>query len=297
MKCEICHKAKAEVAIKVPRGGAEEEIYVCQGCAAKERAAARKRPSLRGEFLVPPVGPNGEKLPPDMLASFMTAMSGMVEGLEKMASAAEKFERRSPHVLACSERVGVMKEHRVGNMLHLEGLFLVGELESVQRALKALRMEIVGMSVDGMANVGHTFTLKYTNERAQAVRVAKMLNRIEYGARVHLMKMPAPVFADSVCRALAVLKNCRMLSPAEFYDLLSPIRIAVMCHLLDGITLDDVDANMAKLWEIIQEQIGHGEPSEEELDERDRDDVHRAEVAHSYFENVKLSERGKEQFQ
>ncbi len=297
MKCEICHKAAAEVAVKVPRDGVEEEMYVCKACAGKVRSEARRKPSIREELLMPPVGPNGEKVPPEVFASFMNAMNGMVEGLEKMATAAEKFERRAPHTLTCSERVGVTREHRVGNMLHLEGLFLVGELESVQRALRALRMEIEGMSVDGMANVGHTFMLRYTNERGQAVRVAKMLNRIEYGARVHLMKMPAPVFADSVCRALAVLKNCRMLSPAEFYDLLSPIRIAVMCHFLDGITLDDVDANMAKLWEIIQEQIGHGEPSEEELDERDKEDMRRAEVAHGYFENVKLSERGREQFQ
>ena len=295
MKCEICHKAKAEVAVKVPRDGGEEEMYVCKGCAAKVRDEARRQPSLREKFLT--AGPAGEKMPPDMLASFMNAMSGMVEGLEKMASAAEKFERRAPHVLACSDRVGVTKEHRFGDMLHLEGLFLVGELDSVQRALRALRMEIVGTSVDGITNVGHTFTLRYTNERTQAVRVVKMLNRIEYGARAQLIKMPTPVLGDSVLRAIAVLKNCRMLAAAECFDLLSPVRIAAMCHFLEGITIEEVDALMAKAWNEVVDLVKRGEKdlSEEEANARDREDMVRAEVANKSFERVILSERGAEE--
>jgi protein-arginine kinase len=167
----------------------------------------------------------------------------------------------------------------------------------VQRALRALRMEIVGTSVDGITNVGHTFTLRYTNERTQAVRVVKMLNRIEYGARAQLIKMPTPVLGDSVLRAIAVLKNCRMLAAAECFDLLSPIRIAAMCHFLEGITIEEVDALMAKAWNEVVDLVKRGEKdlSEEEANARDREDMVRAEVANKSFERVILSERGAEE--
>ena len=35
MKCEICHKADAKVAVRRDVGGKERELYVCRECAAK----------------------------------------------------------------------------------------------------------------------------------------------------------------------------------------------------------------------------------------------------------------------
>ena len=35
MKCEMCHKAEAEAAIRKGVGGAAQELYVCQACARK----------------------------------------------------------------------------------------------------------------------------------------------------------------------------------------------------------------------------------------------------------------------
>ena len=40
MKCELCHKADAETAIRREVGGELQELYVCQGCARQEAAAA-----------------------------------------------------------------------------------------------------------------------------------------------------------------------------------------------------------------------------------------------------------------
>ena len=253
---------------------------------------------MRDEMMMPPVGPNGEKMPPGMVEAFMNAMNGMVEGLERMTTAAEKLDRRAPHVMACSDKVGVMREHRLGARLHLEGLFLIGELEAVERALHALRMEIVGLSVDGIMNIGHTFMFRYTHERTQAVRILKVLNRMEYSARVRLIRMPARILGDSVCRALAVLKNCRMLSSAEYYDLLSPIRLATMCHFLTGVTLDGVDELMCEMWDNVQESVAHGEKggdSAKEQEARDAIDMERAVRANQVFAQVELSERGKSQ--
>ena len=43
MKCEICHKAEAETAIRKTVAGDPQELYVCQACARKE--ACREAPA------------------------------------------------------------------------------------------------------------------------------------------------------------------------------------------------------------------------------------------------------------
>ena len=58
-----------------------------------------------------------------------------------------------------------------------------------------------------------------------AGRVVKAILREERNARIRLFEELPRVFGDSLCRALAVLKNCRLLSPGECFDLLSPLRL------------------------------------------------------------------------
>lgn len=45
MKCELCHRNDAKVAIHVASGGKERELYVCRDCAEKEKG--RRRPPRR----------------------------------------------------------------------------------------------------------------------------------------------------------------------------------------------------------------------------------------------------------
>ena len=49
MKCEICHKGEAEVAIHKTEDGAERELYVCHACAAAEKAKTEKKPGKPDE--------------------------------------------------------------------------------------------------------------------------------------------------------------------------------------------------------------------------------------------------------
>ena len=49
MKCEICHKGEAEVAIHKTEDGTERELYVCHACAAAEKAKAEKKSEKSGE--------------------------------------------------------------------------------------------------------------------------------------------------------------------------------------------------------------------------------------------------------
>ena len=73
MKCEICHKGEAEVAIHKIEDGAERELYVCHACAAAENAKTEKR---RGEDMEdgPPKGlPEAAKLITGLLKQMIDA--------------------------------------------------------------------------------------------------------------------------------------------------------------------------------------------------------------------------------
>ena len=61
MKCEMCHKAEAETAIRKGVEGEAQELYVCQSCARKaarqETAPVPKTPAPEGESDGLPPGP------------------------------------------------------------------------------------------------------------------------------------------------------------------------------------------------------------------------------------------------
>jgi len=59
MKCEMCHKAEAETAIRKGVGGEAQELYVCPACARKE---ARHEPASEPLAGAPPGGSDG--MPP-----------------------------------------------------------------------------------------------------------------------------------------------------------------------------------------------------------------------------------------
>ena len=54
MKCEMCHKAEAETAIRKETAGEPQELYVCQACAKKE--ARQKASAAEPQPPAPPAG-------------------------------------------------------------------------------------------------------------------------------------------------------------------------------------------------------------------------------------------------
>ena len=157
MKCELCHQRDAETALQVERDGAEEELYVCHACAKQERLRRQKksqRTRKAGGGPAPSVSISvsgdagaGEP-PPQVIEAIMNAVSGMVSGLERARPARKEAELRD---FPCGR---AEEAYRIGDALHLEGLHLVGELEAVQRAVRALRMQLVGVDADGVTNTG-----------------------------------------------------------------------------------------------------------------------------------------------
>lgn len=302
MKCEICHQADAETAIVRGEGETAEELYVCKACAKAERQRRQKKSQRTRKVTgLPPgvsmsitqIGPadadsDVDESVPEILGTFLNAMNDVVTDLEKVAGANEKKEapEAKRHAFPLTR---VEAPFRVRGQLHLEGLHLIGELESVRRALHALDMELVGVEADGVREPGHVYGIDYAGSSERAKRVVADLLREERNARVRLSEELPRVFGDSLCRALAILKNSRLLSPGELFDLLSPLRLAAMQKLLDGITLEEIE-------KMLLECDLTGAEDKLEPEERDQADADRADEMNRRFEDVMLNERAEEKF-
>ena len=302
MKCELCHKEDAQTAITRGEGDEAEELYVCNACAKAERQRRQKK-SLRTRKVggLPPgvsmsitriSGGEGEEgedgiEPPPFIGAIVNAFHDMVSDLEKAKKAAEaKSKKNDPK----SSELPLSKfdaAYRVRGRLHLEGLHLIGELEPVKRAVHALGGELVGIDSDGVHDTGHVYALRYTGPRDRAVRVAEDIVESERAARVRLFEELPRVYGDALRRSLAIMKNCRLLSPGEMFDLLSPMRIAAREGLLEGVSA-------AAIEELLRDVDLSGAEDRMNQEERDRVDAERADDVNRRFEDVVLNERAEE---
>jgi len=292
MKCELCHHNEAEVAISVTRDGGEDELYVCKECARRERVSKQKKSQRTRKVTGLPPGVSmsitevgGGDVPPPIIEALMDAVGGIVGEIEKH-HATQPTQAEKYHTLPCER---AEERYRIGSRLHLEGLHLIGEMEAVHRAMRALDMRLQGVEADGVRDAGHVFELQYRGASERAKRVAEDLLAQERNARVRLFEEMPRVFGDSLCRALAILKNCRLLSPGELFDILSPLRLAAYEDMLDGIALDEIRKIAGEI------DLGSKEDDMEQA-ERDRVDAARADEMNARFEDVVLNERAEEKF-
>ena len=298
MKCEICNENPAEKAITVVRDGKEKELYVCKACAAKERAKDRSRNlhTRHVQGLPPGVsmsithigsddagdggeGDGGGETPPPFVKAIMNAFNGIIDDIEKAREKADAEAEVKPSEFP-TERLA--SAYRIRGAIHLEGMHLAGELQAVQRALHALDMSLVATESDGVKEPAHAFRVQYTCSPARAKRVVAALVEQEQSARSFLLNEQPRIYADSICRALAILKNCRVVSPAEYLDLLSPLRLAAMDKLLEGITLADIERTMSRIKLDCEAAL-------DDL-ERDEADFRRADLVNRKFFDVMLTE-------
>ena len=290
MKCEICSKSDARKAIKRERpDGSEEELYVCESCAAKERERRIKNRQRTIKTQNGSITVCGDiENPPPILGAIISAVSGIVGGIGGGAGDAPKAVEHDPLKDAPLLPVDrVPSRYRIGRALHLEGLYLIGEIEACTRAAHALGMDLVSKEVDGMKSPGHVYGVRYSCSEVSAQNFVRDLVKQEQNARARLKDDMAHVFADSLCRALAILKNCRLLSPAEYFDMLSTLRLAALEGFLDGMDF----AGIERLIKSIKPESQEGSV---DVRDRDREDAERAEEARETFEDVVLNEKGEE---
>lgn len=294
MKCEICHQNNAEMAIEAKNGQLGEELYVCRDCARKERLNRQKKSQRTRKMANLPPGMSisvsgmceGDA-PPPIIEAIMNAVNGIVADMSsKPQTVAQPNPERELSSFALEK---IPAPYRVGKFLHLEGLHLIGELEPVHRAMRALGMQLAGIEADGVRETGHVYEVKFEGSADRARRVVEDLVTQERNARVRLFEEMPRVLGDSLCRALAILKNARLLSPGELFDLLSPLRIAAIEKMIEGATLKEINLMMSAVDLSSREE-------NVSVEERDRIDAARADEMNKRFEDVVLNERAEEKF-
>lgn len=294
MKCEICNSRDAETAINLEKDGTDSELYVCAECARKEKVRRQKKSQFtRRSAELPGVSisvtrVDGNGGSPPLIEALMNAVSGIVDNLESAVKSKTSAGKSSgkPRVFPCAR---VDSRYRMGGALHLEGLHLIGEMPAVMRAMRALKMNLAAKEADGIADAGHVYAMEYEGSSEVAKRVVADILEQECNARVRLRDEMPRVFSDAVCRALALLKNCRLLAPGELFDLLSPLRLAALEGFLDGIDMDGIESLIASI-----NLSPRGDNVS--VEERDAADAAMADDISKRFEDVVLSEAAEEKF-
>jgi hypothetical protein len=294
MKCEICKKRQAEKAItRELNDGTEEELYVCASCAHSHQVAE----DIQAQAMKFPGGAaitiSGEiDNAPPFIGAIINAVNNVIGNLESAESqkAAEEGElklKSSSHKLSIENFVASC--FQVDKALHLEGLFLTGDLDAAIKDLQSSNIYLHSRDYDSIKEPGHIYEFAYSCNFEEALNVLSNLVAQEKTARERLMDDMKVFFADSVARALALLKSCRILSPAEYIDMLSPVRLAVMKDIVHGITLDEVDAMICSLREeCLQNDISP--------ERKDLMDIQRASSVRQRFADVDFTVDAKENF-
>jgi len=306
MKCELCHEKAAEVAITVSRNGAEEELYVCKTCAQKERTLRQKKSQRTRKVTGLPPGVSMSitevkkgDAPPFIEALMEAMMDDLEKATEQFGKEVDRFKRevegKNDDAFKSVALDGVDKKFLFLGRLHLEALRLIGELEPSQRALHALGMRLRGIEEDGVKDVAHIYEVEVEkvggDREERAKRVLTDLVAQEGNARRRLTGDLKRIFSDALCRALAVMKNCRLVTAAEVIDMLSPLKIGAQEKLLDGITLREIEELAERMRDELECGVGGGEmDGERDQAERDREDAERADEMNARFEDVLINE-------
>ena len=232
------------------------------------------------------------------LPRFHTAMTTVFKKESQLAAQTPfAWNPEFGYVTARPEFCGTGLE--ISALFRLEAINLIGELDPVRNALAGLRMSAWGFSNDGLRNAAHLFRVTNLHhlgidERDLASRVGRVFTDLvqqETNARIRLVEELPRLFEDAIARSLAVLRSCRLLSEWELLDIVSPLRLAANLGFLDGLSRNEAKTLMDKRLSLIPSA---GSTSDEEQQERDRQDAILADKVNKRFKCVRLNAFAKE---
>lgn len=312
MKCELCRKNKAETALTIEKDGKEEELYVCKKCAAKEKAKGsggdeEQKSSSGIRVTMSNITPNGDQDPAmdEVATQLMSAVDALFEHIGdsiKKGVPLEQALAKVPRELSprgafnsTAHQEGrhfsvddMPGEFVVKDSLQLEGLFQTLELEDVIAKCHEFGVNLVPYEIDNFDAAGHVYEVRFMNKSKEVADIVNDVCDREERARARLLKESPRIFMDTVCRALAILKNCRLLGRGELFDLLSPLRIAAIKGLTECISPKKITELMERI-DLLEDDTLRLLP-----EELNREDANRADRINELFKNVELSIVGKE---
>ena len=193
------------------------------------------------------------------------------------------------YLTSCPSNVGTGL--RASVMLHLPGLVLLEEMDSVVNGISKIGLAVRGMwgegteAVSNMFQVSNQITLGKNEEKIidHLEQIVSELKDHELNARKRLIGEKSLVVHDHVARSFGTLANAHVITSSEALNLLSTIRLGLDLKLVTGFSRQDLD----KLF--ISTQPAHLQKIEKkELDPAQRD-ILRAELLRSFMKNATLN--------
>ncbi len=158
------------------------------------------------------------------------------------------FAQRWGYLTACPTNVGTGV--RLSVMLHLPGLKLSKEIDRVRRAAKDLNLAVRGYYGEGSESAGDFYqisnqiTLGKTEDELRRDFHESMVPAIidyEQQAREMLLRRNRIRIEDRVHRALAALRNARLLGVEEAMRHLSKLRLGIQLRLINDVDVRAVN--------------------------------------------------------
>jgi protein arginine kinase len=138
---------------------------------------------------------------------------------------------------------------RASVLIHLPGLVLTREIDSVISKITRSRLAVRGFYGEGSDVAGNLFQL--SNQTTLGISEEEILRQIkrvtsevvedEATARQRLVDEAADMIEDKILRAYGILKHARVLSSEEAMNLLSAIRLGHAMNIIDGLDISLVN--------------------------------------------------------
>ena len=173
-------------------------------------------------------------------------INGIDDSIGKKVSYA--FSPRLGFLTACPTNLGT--GIRVSVMLHLPGLKMTDQLKKLFEAAKDMNLAVRGLFGEGTEAVGDFFqisnqvTLGINEEKTVEQFMTLIIPKIvEYEriARDKLLVKDVNILDDKISRALAVLKNARLISSHEAMFLLSNLRMGINMGRVKEISINTIN--------------------------------------------------------
>jgi len=142
------------------------------------------------------------------------------------------------YLTACPTNVGTGL--RASVLIHLPGLVLTQQKDAVLRGVTQVGLVARGFYGEGSQIVGNLFQISNQvtlgrDERetiGHLEKVTRELIRYEKHAREQLIQEARFQIEDKIWRALAILKNARLLTSQEFMNLASAVRLGISMSVI-----------------------------------------------------------------
>ena len=156
------------------------------------------------------------------------------------------FSETFGYLTCCPTNVGTGM--RASIMMHLPGLVITGNMNSIVQAISKIGLTVRGLYGEGSEAMGNIYqisnqvTLGVSEEEIiiNLKAIAQQIIEKERMARRALVQNEGVRFEDNIWRAFGLLTNARVMDIKEFMKLISQVRMGVDMGIIQGLNAKDL---------------------------------------------------------